>query len=162
MSESNACINKVVINEIRGKDLKSVSIALGEALSDEEPSIAMNAACDGLHTQNGVMCDGGCSVLHLVEKFPGRNGWLQAEMLQVAIELGGRQIRVDPIILEKARTLEGASRLGLRRFSGLPNTYDPLWQQLRDGGSRTPPAAPPDTCRILGGLRGRTPFESRG
>lgn len=85
--ESNACINEILVNEIRGKNLKSICTPFGEALTDEEPGIAMNASSDRLHTQDGVIrhrCNG---VLHSVEVFSGRNRLLFAQMLHVALKL---------------------------------------------------------------------------
>lgn len=133
MSESSACVNEILVNEIRGEDLKPISESFGEALSDEEPGVAMNASGNRFNTENGVIRDGGNGVLDPVEVFARRNGRVLAQVIQIAVELGGRQIRVDPIILQKARTPERTPRFGLGRFSGLPNADNSLWQQLRHG-----------------------------
>ena len=86
--ESNACINKIMVNEIRGKYLQSICIPFGKALANEESCKAMNAFRDRLHTHNGVVRHRSNGVLHSVEVFSGRNRLLFAEMLHVALELG--------------------------------------------------------------------------
>jgi len=125
--ESNACINEIMVDEIRGKYLQSVCIPFGKALANEESCIAMNAFRDRLHTHNGVVRHRSNGVLHSVEVFSGRNRLLFAEMLHVALELGWWQISVDPVILQIPCTPQRTSRWRLRRFSWLPNAYNSLW-----------------------------------
>lgn len=54
-------------------------------------------------------------------------------MLQITVELGRRQIRVYPIVFQKARTPQRTPRFGLARFIGLPNADNSLRQNLRHG-----------------------------
>jgi len=81
MSESGAGINKILVDEIGGENLKPIGDGFSEALSDEEPGVAMNAPCDGFHVQNGVIGDGRDGVLHPVEVLARRNGWVLAQVL---------------------------------------------------------------------------------
>jgi len=81
MSESDAGINKILVDEIRGENLKPIRDGFSEALCDEEPGVPMNASCNGFHAENGVIGNGRHGVLHPVEVLARRNGWVLAQVL---------------------------------------------------------------------------------
>lgn len=127
ISESNACINEIMVDEIRGKYLQSICIPFGKALTNEESCKAMNAFRDRPHTHDGVIRHRSDGVLHSVEVFSERHRLLFAEMLHVALELRWWQISVDPVIPQIPFTPQRTSCWRLWRFSWLPNADNSLW-----------------------------------
>nr|ACL53608.1 unknown [Zea mays]ACN33284.1 unknown [Zea mays]ACN35826.1 unknown [Zea mays]ACN36074.1 unknown [Zea mays]ACN36262.1 unknown [Zea mays] len=133
LGDSGAGVDEVAVDEVGGEDLQLVAEALGEGLGDEEPRVAVDPLRDGPHAQHRVVGLGRHRVLHPVEEPPAGHRRLLPQELEVALELGLRQVRVDPVVLEVAGAPQRVPGPGRRRLAGLPDADDPPREQLRDG-----------------------------
>ncbi|KAJ6802350.1 uncharacterized protein M6B38_194845 [Iris pallida] len=70
-------------------------------------------------------------VLDAVEVLPLPHRRLLAQMLHVALELGVRQVRIDPVILQMPCVPQRLPGFGCRGLPRLPHADHPPRQQLR-------------------------------
>uniref|UniRef100_J3MZJ7 Uncharacterized protein n=1 Tax=Oryza brachyantha TaxID=4533 RepID=J3MZJ7_ORYBR len=138
LGDAGAGVDEVAVDEVGGEDLELVAEALGEDLGDEEAGVAVDPAGDRLDAEHRVVGLRRHRVLHPVvpppeEDPPVGHRRLLAEELDVALELGLRQVGVDPVVLEVAGAPQRLAGLGRRRLARLPHADEPPREQLGDG-----------------------------
>lgn len=130
LCKADTGIDEIVVDEICREYLQPVGATLCEALCDEQSSISMDSSSHRFNAYYGVIwlrCD---RVLYPVEEFPRRDRLLLAQMLQIAVEFGRWQVRVDPIVLQMSSVPERGPWFRTRGLVRFPHTYDPLWQEF--------------------------------
>ncbi|CAL9042358.1 unnamed protein product [Musa banksii] len=121
-------IHEILIDEVGREDLQPICEPVREGLRDEQPRERPDFVVH--HLDHRIFGLGRHGVLHPVEVLPRGRRRLLAQVLHVAVELGLRQVGVDPVVPEVTCAPQRAPGGGRRRVPRLPHAYDSLGQHL--------------------------------
>lgn len=124
--QTNACINKILINKIRREYLQPIRNPPLEALRYERPRIPVDPIRNRLDAQNRVIRLRSNRIFNPVKMPPVHPRLLLPQMLQIALKLRRREVGVDPVVFQVTRPPKRATRFRLGRLPRLPHANDPL------------------------------------